>query len=246
MDPATLFDLEYIALYDNLNEVLLDNADLEEVMLVKNANEYEYVSTEGGATLDVMFTATQLHEKFTAQASKKLSRITLSDDGEYVTVAGSSTEATVLLLHGNANPTGQYAVLKYRIPEGNPNKLGYWNFFTSTVNSDPSAPDSFAGEGVQIIADGKWHVVIFDMAAREKDTFAPAEDGTYIAKYFRFDVFNSAVSDGTSYDIAYIGLCDSLDDALAYNADMDEVTLSLNTTVQQIIDPATGEEITAE
>jgi hypothetical protein len=185
-------------------------------------------------------------EKFTAQASKKLSRITLSDDGEYVTVAGSSSEATVLLLHGNANPTGQYAVLKYRIPEGNPNTLGYWNFFTSTVNSDPSAPDSFAGEGVQIIADGKWHVVIFDIAAREKDTFAPAEDGSYTAKYFRFDVFNGAVSDGTSYDIAYIGLCDSLDDALAYNTDMNEVTLSLNTTVQQIIDPATGEEITAE
>ena len=246
MDPATLFDLEYIALYDNINDVLLDNADLEEVMLVKNANEYEYVSTEGGATLDVMFTATQLHEKFTAQASKKVSRITLSADGEYVTVAGSSTEATVLLLHGNGNPTGQYVVLKYRIPEGNPDKLGYWNFFTSTVGSDPSAPDSFAGEGVQIIADGKWHVVVFDLAAREKETFAPAEDGSYTAKYFRFDVFNGAVSDGTSYDIAYIGLCDSLDDALAYNADMNEVTLSLNTTVQQIIDPATGEEITAE
>ena len=72
------------------------------------------------------------------------------------------------------------------------------------------------------------------------------EDGTYTAKYFRFDVFNGAVSDNTSYDIAFIALCDDLDTALKLNTGMDEVTLSLNNTEQKIYNPRTGEEITAE
>lgn len=241
MSPETLFDLEYIALCDDMSEVIEMNSDMEQLMLATKSDEYKYVSTKGDDTLNVHVTATQLFEK--SKGYQRIKNVTLSPDGEYVTFAGSTSEATLLLFNENSTPTGQYMVLKYRIPENNPDQIGYWNFFTSTENSDPAASDAFYGEGDQIVADGDWHVVIFDLAARANETFSANANGEYVAKYMRFDVFNGAYGENTKYDVAYIGFSDSLDTILKINADMDEVVLSLDTTKSTHLDPKTGEEI---
>ena len=44
-------------------------------------------------------------------------------------------------------------------------------------------------------------------------------------------------------DIAYIGLCNSLDKLYEFNSDLETVTLSLGNTDNKLISTATGDEI---
>ena len=242
MNDATVFDLAYIAMFDSMSNALSFNSDVEQVMLARSKTEYEYVSTEGEISLNLMADATQLFNKGKA-AANRFGSVTLSEDGGYVTFAGAKAEATLMIFGNNQTPSGQYVVMKFRIPNNNPDKLGYWNFFCSTVNDGPTGSDAFYGENEQIPADGQWHVIVLDLSARENETFSPAEDGTYIAKYLRFDVFNGAVSDNTSYDVAYVAMSDSLDDILKFNSDMESIILSTDNTEYKLISTATGEEI---
>ena len=242
MDNATVFDVEYIALFDDMSEVLKYNSDVEKIMVAKKSDEYEYVSTKGGATLNLSVSASALFQKAIA-TQNRFHSVTLSDDESYVRFAGSPGEATLMMFGNNTSPTGQYMILKYRMPTDYPDKYNYWNFFTSTVNESPTGSDAFYGEDAQVAKDGEWHVIVFDLAAREMETFTANEDGSYTAKYLRFDVFNETTVAEAYFDVAYIGMSDSLDNILAYNSDMDSIILSTGNTEQKIISTETGEEI---
>ena len=246
MPETVSLDVEYIAMYKDITEVLIDNPDVEEVMVTTSSNTYEYVSTDDLTTLNVKLTAAQLAAKGQA-TTNRFNSVTLSDDESYVTFKGCpASEATLLFLNNNTTPTGQFVVLKYRVPTNNPDNIGYWNFFTSTVNEGAVGADSFSSSDT-VLADGQWHVIIFNLEELSKTftntTFTADENGVYTAKYLRFDVFNNAMNENTSYDMAYFGMCDSLERALDYCKDEGTVQYITNKTGYVTLSTETGEEI---
>ena len=53
-------------------------------------------------------------------------------------------------------------------------------------------------------------------------SFVAAEDGQYYCQYIRFDIFNTPMSAESYVDIAYLGMCDSLDKIRELNSDMEK------------------------
>ena len=137
--------------------------------------------------------------------------------------------------------TGQYAVIKYRIPADAVSHLENMQFFASTVNSSPKNNDeNFVYYDLK--HDGEWHVLIFDlsqMVQKASVHFQPDEKGNYMAQYFRIDLFNRPVEDGMYMDLAYVGLCDNLEEIFELNKDMAEVTVVTKSGSDRI-DPSTG------
>ena len=174
-----------------------------------------------------------------------ISRATLAEDGSYVRYYGKSgiPEAYMSIVSPSyleseqITSTGQYFIFKYRMP-ANVSPLSGFEFFTSTVNSGAVAGDNMVLQKVE--QDGEWHVVIIDIS-KKLSAFKPGANGEYLAKYFRFDFFNGAVSSEMYIDLAYVGLSDSLDDLLALNADVKTVML-VNGNENHIIDTATGKD----
>lgn len=244
----TVVDLEYIAFYDNLDKIFELNSDMEQIMLSKSASEYEYISKDSSVTLNFMANASQIYAK-TSPIVGKLGSVTIAEDQSYVRFQGSTSEVTTLLLSGNKNPTGQYIVLKYRMPSTNTDNIAYWNFFTSTVNDGAVAEDAIYGDNM-VLADDAWHVLVIDVAnqtsVKDPNTFVSDDNGVYTAKYLRFDIFNGDVADDTYYDVSYIGLCDSLDTVLEYCKDEGEIIFGESRNEYKVISTETGEEIPAE
>ena len=147
---------------------------------------------------------------------------------------GTSNEAYAIVQNVNKQKTGKYLVYAYRIPTSNTNSgQHYFQIYANTTNDTPSGKgDMFYVRAQQ---DDKWHVDIIDIEAainsspsvvkdKNPSKFTPNNDGEYIAQKLRFDWFNVDWSFGTIpasdyIDIAYIGLCDSLDLARAADPD---------------------------
>ena len=119
-------------------------------------------------------------------------------------------------------PTGQYIVLKYRIPTDNPDKLTNIEFFTSTVNKDASSSDTYSAS---LIADGEWHVLVVDtLGTGPKKTFTPNEEGKYVAQYLRADLLNmKCTSTDTHIDVAFIGMCDTVDEIFDIDLELTQI-----------------------
>jgi hypothetical protein len=120
--------------------------------------------------------------------------------------------------------TGQYFVVKYRIPTTNAENPdeGYFEFFSSTVDAGPVGPgenSNFAhtlGENL-LIKDGEWHVFVLDITTKGETckTYVANADGEYVAKFIRFDVFNQVMSTDSYIDIAFLAVCDDPSEYLA-------------------------------
>ena len=141
--------------------------------------------------------------------------------------------------------TGQYAVIKYRLPKNGPIKLENFQFFASTVNENPTGPEKFSFFGLE--HDGEWHVLIIDLARLIPAAYYPANaDGSYMAKFFRIDFFNQAgVPENMYIDFAYIALHDSLEEIYKLNESMDEVVVVKGERESEKIDPKTGNPVSA-
>ena len=119
--------------------------------------------------------------------------------------------------------TGQYFVVKYRIPTTNPENPddGYFEFYTSTVNNSPIGPgdqsDFAASLGDKLlIKDGEWHIFILDVTSKTTcKTYVKNDDGEYVAKFIRFDVFNQVMSTDSYIDIAFLAVCEDPSEYLA-------------------------------
>ena len=135
--------------------------------------------------------------------------------------------------------TGQYFVIKYRIPEDNPTKFAL-EVFASTTNENATAGDNYViSEGNGLICDGKWHVVVVDMSSYNKSGFQKDANGEYKVKYVRFDPINGQMSAENYVDVASIAIHDDLGEILDATSDMREITLVKNGTAYEI-DTATG------
>ena len=114
--------------------------------------------------------------------------------------------------------TGQYFVVKYRVPAGSAAIPNNFEIFASTSNSDETSGDSF--QVGHVVSNGEWQVMIIDLS---RGATFNENGGEYFAKYIRFDIFNGK-RDSTSFvDVEYFGLHDNLEEIYALNADMESV-----------------------
>lgn len=148
------------------------------------------------------------------------------NDGEFVRIFGNgeAPEQYFSLDVSDQKVTGKYAVIKYRLPVENDTDLGHFQIYTGTQK------DTIVGTGDWLVArnvikNGEWQVMVIDISAFNLPEFVPNADGSYSAKYFRFDVFNAPMSKSSYIDIAYIAMCESLDEVLSFNQDMLSVEL---------------------
>ncbi len=172
--------------------------------------------------------------------------------GDYVTVyplpvGNKNKESIIEQMFKNYDGivTGQYIVVKYRLPVDNANndKMEF-QFFASTEHDeteilDPA--DKFDAKQVigQLIADGAWHVLVIDTSSFNKWTIAPKDSGEYKLQYVRFDVFNGILSPVGSFidrvDLGYFALHDNLDDILEFHKeDMTTITLVTGSGTSEI------------
>ncbi len=248
-NPNAYIDVSYIGYHDSLDDILEYNKDLNTVALFEKSYHFEYRSTLNNEELNFHMDAAELDDMI-GRGKVHFGSVTLSEERDYIRLAGSVEEETrIELFRNNFKETGRYLVLKYRIPADIPKMFYYWQFY---LNTDGGAASNSAncynceGAGTQVIADGEWQILIIDLEARGLDTYAKNEDGVYVAKYFRFDFFNFACDEDVYFDIAYIGFSNNLDDIYELESDMSKVTLSTGRTESTLIDPKTGDAITAE
>ena len=187
--------------------------------------EIEVDETPVEDMLEVYFDATELNSATANGASKQT--LMQDESGTFMRYRGngSSTEAYISMIPVTTEPTGQYVVVRYRIPESTPMNPSDWfiEIFSSTTSTQPGLGNFAWRPGV--IADGRWHLSIYDMTsvATSKE-FLPDENGDYFAKFVRLDMYNSSAKaawgEDAYIDIAYVGISGSLDAIYAINSDI--------------------------
>lgn len=136
------------------------------------------------------------------------------NDG-YVTITSTQRREVYFQLNiPESTITGEFFVIKYKT-----STRDYFELFTSTLSSEASSGDNMSAE---VISDNGWNIVVFNAAKYNPTRFSKDADGNYRAKYVRLDTHTSSVSPH-DVDIAYIGICNSLEKALAF-VDSDRIS----------------------
>lgn len=190
----------------------------------------------GDATTIVEFSPELLQNK--ASSIANFGSVALSEDKSYVSFVAkeSAKEATFHVFTGGSQPTGKYVVLRYRLPETNTADVTTIEFYTSSVNAQANAADSTYYQRC-LINDGEWHVVIFNIVSHGGcESYTPDENGNYVAKYLRFDVFNTSLPDGTQMDVSFLGMTNSIDSVIEKFADVESFTLATSEGKNELID----------
>ena len=117
--------------------------------------------------------------------------------------------------------TGQYLVFKYRLADGC-NDNNWIDFFVNTTT--PNAANNYSLTYSNMIKDGEWHVIVFDMAKAKPNTFVVAENGGYYAQHLRVDIFGSSFPESVYIDVEFIAFDDSLDEILEANKDLGSIS----------------------
>ena len=218
-------DVAYLAMSDDLGKLCVLNKDVEKLDYVENPSDKRVLLTASGKFEDkeVDNTASP-NDKFAedlnvyispvtifelSKASKGVGHRELFEDNAYVRIFGDgeSGEGYSVVYSGGNKVTGKYFVIKYRIPTSNAEPTSIFEIFSSTENSGPAGTDYAQVRDIK--KDGEWHVLVVDITEyKTSTTFNPAGDGTYAAKYMRFDFFDRKMSLDSYVDIAFIGICE--------------------------------------
>ena len=163
-------------------------------------------------------------------------------------------DVTFARIYGNAEKTegfilpytattsresGSYIFIKYRIPTTNKESAGSFEYYVSTVNSSPVAPDRV--RCAKLVKDGQWHIAVVDVSAETHASFKPDENGRYFARYLRLDYFNQKMSKDSYVDIQFFGMAVTLEDVCAYAEGFTTISLIKNGVEESFIDVATAE-----
>ena len=135
--------------------------------------------------------------------------------------ATNSAKTYVDLYTGEETVTGKYMVIRYRTAKSSISSSFEVN--ASTLSNDITGQgDTFKISKNQ---DGAWHTIVVDIERAINSTltsdssyinqYAPNENGQYIAKYIRLNLFDKIVSSGTYIDISFIALTENADKANA-------------------------------
>lgn len=254
-------DIAYIGMSDSLEDLYALNNDMPFVSLVAGTDGETKINPKTGAEVGY---EDELTSPFNVHLSAKrlqnscstmkdlFTDIQLAEDNSYLRLYAKSTapEAYVTVfsatnvIYEDLESTGQYVVFKYRLPTGVAEKHKALEIFASTETSVPQGPDNT--DYYMMDDDGEWHVVVMDMS-KLMPTYCKEADGSYKLKFMRFDFFGAGYSNDYYIDIAYIAICDNLDEIYEYNSDMSEVLLVEKTLAdsneQTAIDPATKQPI---
>ena len=179
---------------------------------------YEYTINTGATKPNVIVTAGTLAQLKGAKAN--MGEAILADDGSYVRFNSSTTstaEGYFMPYVGDGTVTGQYMIIRYRT-----NTKQNWELFVGANNGQSgfAAGDNFRlaynypewSEG-GMTADGQWRTTILDLAKLRPERFLPETDGTYVADYIRWDIFNEKNGEGAEIyvDVAYVAFADNLE-----------------------------------
>ena len=169
-----------------------------------NGNETEQDDLKVYADAEALRLATQ-------SSATGIGKVELSEDKSYLRIYGYGDGAGesffTVFQNSDMSPTGQYLVIKCRVPATN-KKVNDFEFFTSTTHSGAHAGDSFYVRSVP--ADGEWHYLVMDLTQQNLPTFEADSAGSYTALHLRFDVFNGTTADTEYVDIAYVAMAESL------------------------------------
>ncbi len=195
----------------------------------------EYIDTSN--TLNVYKDAQNLYDS--ASIVSRFNSVELLEDGAYVRL---TPKDTVLEAYFNAysgdKVTGQYLILKYRIPSTNVLKKDHIQIFVGTKNTSPTGGDEFTPV---LSTSGEWCVAIFDLTkAGIANGFVANKDGTYSVKYIRLDPFNGKTPSTEAFDIAYMAIVDDLAKVALLEEELETATL-YEGNKRTPIDTATGE-----
>ncbi len=175
----------------------------------------EIPEEEKNLPMNVFVDSAEIMASAKNQAGKMFGSINMSSDGTYVTLTSNEKvqEAYFTIWPGNGQKTvtGQYFVLKYRLPNDNNRKHRYFEIFTSTAGK-------ISGFGISnaLINDGEWHTLVIDFASFESSKFEANENDEYKVTSVRIDIFNEYYANGNSIDIAFFGISDSLEEIRGY------------------------------
>lgn len=147
--------------------------------------------------------------------------------GKTVDAAGRNItdDKKIWNLYSNGTaPTGQYFVIKYRVPNnnlltttGSSHTQNQIRIYTSTQRN--GATDEKDGVCLPVWEDNNWKVAIINLSTSvgnsSGSTYLRAEDGTYTMKFMQLRLFYGGLSSSRDYtDIAYVAFCDSLEEAV--------------------------------
>ncbi len=231
---AAYIDVAFAGFTNDIDKILSLGSDLDAIMMLDGGRAFD-LKTEGYEEesdtededeteteplidrepiedpVNVYLEPIEIKEASQTKYTKGFGRSMLTANGESIKfyADGSSAELILTAYMGGSEKSGKYAVIRYRIPTENAGKTERFEIFTSTVNEVPTAGDNFT---VPVIHDGEWHTLVIDLSrTQSKNGFAAAADGSYTAKYFRVDLFNT-VSSKTSYvELGYIAFCESME-----------------------------------
>ena len=159
--------------------------------------------------------------------------------------------ATVYSANSKDTVSGQYLVIKYRVPKSNTENIGFIQIFAATETNSAGEAGNFS---YSLIADGEWHVDVFDLSKSSLKFFKPDTNGNYCAQFVRVDIYNKQFYNETTHiDFEYIGLDPDLmkicelerDEFKTINLIENGKTIEIDTTTAQTyvktyIDPTSG------
>ena len=134
--------------------------------------------------------------------------------------------------------SGQYFTIKYRVPTTNKESVGYMQVWAETANNDGNPSQYF---NFNPIADGEWHVEVFDLASLIPGSYYE-QNGEYYAIYLRVDIFNKRFENAdTHIDLAYMGIDADLKEICALCSEEFDTIPLYSKGAKANIDTATGE-----
>ncbi len=198
--------------------------ETETVSEMETITETEKESeTDAEEPLNILILPEKLFEQ--GKKANGFSKVQLSEDGEYVSFYGNNSgpEAYFTVFNENTKATGQYLVFKYRFPAENTLKKVSLQFYLSHEKSSATS-EAEALNGIPAVADGNWNIIVVDLSeVKPSGGFEPAADGTYSAKFLRFDCLNQKTPTTDCIQIAYVGMADDLDSILEYNKNIEYI-----------------------
>jgi hypothetical protein len=232
-------DIAYVGISDSLEKIYSVNSDIVD----ENGKE---LGDPGAAPEALPFYNGA--DKLNAAVAEGIgSKEIMTENGEeFVRFYGNGTsvESRITLFHTTADATGQYAVIKYRIPTpADPDAYvdNLFDIFTSTVNTAPAGND--VAYFSKVLQFDEWVIIVVDISKFATNKAFEAKDGKYTANFIAFDCFNQTTSTSSYIDIAYIGMTDDLADVSALAAGLGQYTLIVdNIDANQVVVPVEAAE----
>ena len=216
------------------------------VEIDENFISWQRTSVSGVNTepLNVYLDVLDIKYEIGSTQSAQFSRIDEGVDGlvDYISFyANPDLRESKLNLYFNGDnvATGKYIVIKYRIPETNP-EISPFEFYSGTIYNTAMTQNSmYVRNGIE--RDGKWHVIVLDTEAY--GTSVANDKDEFIIRFMRFDPFNGSFGADNRVDVSYIAIHDDLTEICRLNSDIEKITVMTSDSQYYMIDTETAEKI---